>query len=106
MVGARFEVQPDSETGFSLFMPKATGISLGKDAKRGLAVRLAPNQDLTVALEDVERAAGFQRAVLHAGAASEMDIVAVDLHGAVGSGRLVTGDNPILMTFEGLLEAV
>ena len=41
-----------------------------------------------------------------AGAASEMDIVAVDLHGAVGSGRLVTGDNPILMTFEGLLEAV
>ena len=142
MVGARFEVQPDSETGFSLFMPKATGISLGKDAKRGLAVRLAPNQDLTVALEDVGRAAGFQRAVLHggvasligarftdappvegyaaeilvthsnircaddAGAASEMDIVAVDLHGAVGSGRLVTGDNPILMTFEGLLEAV
>jgi hypothetical protein len=41
-----------------------------------------------------------------AGPASELDIAIVDLHGTIRYGRLVAGDNPVLMTFEGVLESV
>jgi hypothetical protein len=139
IAGARFEVTPDPETGFSLFMPKATVAPPPADARPGLAIRLCPNQDLTQALEDAGRRAGFARAVVQggvasiigarfadappiegfatemlvtrgdvrcsAGPASELDIAIVDLHGTIGHGRLVAGDNPVLMTFEGVLES-
>jgi hypothetical protein len=139
IAGARFEVTPDPETGFSLFMPKATGTTPPEGARAGLAIRLCPNQDLTEALEDAGRRAGFVRAVVQggvasiigarfvdappiepfatemlvtrgdvrcaAGPASELDIAIVDLHGTIGHGRLVAGDNPVLMTFEGVLES-
>lgn len=141
MAGARFEVRDDPETGFSLLMPVATGTLIPPDRKAALAIRLAPNQDLTAALENAGRAAGFRRAILHggvasligvrfadapeiagyatevlvrhglvrcapgAGPASEIEVAAVDYLGSIGAGRLVAGDNPVLMTFEGLLEA-
>ena len=37
---------------------------------------------------------------------SELDIAIVDYKGVIAEGRLVPGDNPVLMTFEGLLEKV
>lgn len=139
IVGARFEVHPDAETGFSLFAPVATGRAIPADLRPGVAVRLAPNQDLSEALEGAGRAAGFGRAAIRggvasligarfmdapeiegfatemlvrrgdircsAGPASEIDVAIVDYRGAIGEGRLVPGDNPVLMTFEGVLEA-
>jgi hypothetical protein len=140
IIGARFVVRPDPETGFSLFTPEPTATPL-RDARPGVAIRLAPNQDLTAALEDAGRAAGFRHATVQGGVASligarfldappvdgfatemlvrrgtircapdagppsELDIALVDLHGTIGAGRLVAGDNPVLMTFEGLLES-
>ena len=35
---------------------------------------------------------------------STLDIAIVDLHNTIATGRLTPGDNPVLMTFEGLLE--
>jgi predicted DNA-binding protein with PD1-like motif len=132
IVGARFVVRPDPETGFSLFTPEPTGTSPAPGARPGVAIRLAPNQDLTAALESAARSAGFAHAAVQGGVASiigarfadappvngyatemlvrrgtvmptELDIAIVDLHGTIGTGRLVAGDNPVLMTFEGLL---
>ena len=140
IIGARFEVVADPETGFGLFMPIASGTPLPPGAKPAVALRLAPNQDLVEALERAGAAEGFDRAVLHGGVGSiigarfadgteiasfatellvrgctvrcgeggpstEIDIAIVDLHGNIGGGQLVAGDNPVLMTFEGLLEA-
>ena len=142
IVGARFRVTPDPETGFSLFMPFATGTKPPAHAKPALAVRLAPNQDLIGALEEAGRQAGFRRATVQGGVASvnearfveappilgfatellvrrgaircvagageatEVEVAIVDHTGAIGAGCLVAGDNPVLMTFEGVLEAV
>ncbi len=133
--GARFEVTPDPETGFSLFIPKPTGTKPPAGARPGLAIRLCPDQDLIAALEQAGGQAGFARAVVQGGVASiigarfadappiegfatemlvrrgeigdasELDIAIVDLHGTIGQGRLVAGDNPVLMTFEGVLES-
>ena len=139
IVGARFEVTPDPETGFSLFMPRPTGTAPPPGAQPAVAFRLAPNQELTPALERLGAAAGFRRGGLRGGVASiigarfvdapaiegfatellvrrcevrctggggtEIDIAIVDLHGAIGEGRLTAIDNPVLMTFEGVLEA-
>lgn len=138
IIGARFEVEPDVETGFSLFVPRESGTPIPAAAVAAVAVRLAPNQDLVQALEGVGRAAGFDRAVVQGGVASiigarfadgggvpgfatemlvthglldcsgatgsEVDVVIVDLNGVIGTGRLIVGDNPVLMTFEGLVE--
>lgn len=141
IVGARFVVTPDPETGFSLFMPHATGTLPPARSTPALAVRLAPNQDLVGALEQAGRQAGFRRAVVQggvasinearfvdappilgfatellvrqgaircdaaAGEASMVHAAIVDHTGAIGAGHLVAGDNPVLMTFEGVLEA-
>ena len=139
IAGARFEVHPDPETGFSLFRPIPTGTPPPAGAGKGVALRLAPNQDLTGALEQAGRAAGFAAAQLHGGVASligarfatgpaieafatelavrhghircdpaefeptTLDIAIVDYTGVIATGRLVNGENPVLMTFEGLL---
>lgn len=138
ILGARFEVHPDRETGYGLLVPVPTGRTHPPGAGRGVALRLAPNQELTAALEQAGASAGFARArmaggvgstigarfeaappitgyatellVRHAaircdgaGPATEIDIVVVDLDGAIGEGRLVASDNPVLITFEGLL---
>lgn len=133
LVGARFEVGPDPETGFSLFTPRPTATAPPAGAPRCLALRLAPNQDLVETLEQAAATAGFRRATVQGGVASTIgarftqappiegfatellvrhgvvgddsaiDIAIVDLHGTIGEGRLVRGDNPVLMTFEGVL---
>ena len=142
IVGARFVVTPDPETGFSLFTPHATGTEPPPHARPALAVRLAPNQDLIGTLEEAGRRAGFRRAVVQGGVAStnearfvdappilgfatellvrrsaircavgageatEVEVAIVDHTGIIGAGCLAAGDNPVLMTFEGVLEAV
>lgn len=140
-VGARFEVRPDRETGYSLLTPAATGRAQPPGARPAMALRLAPNQDITAALEHAGARAGFARAevaggvgstigvhfaaapaitgyatellVRHGaircdgtGAPTEIDIAVVDLDGAIGEGRLVAADNPVLITFEGILLSV
>jgi len=142
IVAARFEVRPDPETGFDLFMPVATGTRPPREAMPAVALRLAPNQDLIEALRQAGREAGYRRAVLHggvgsinqarftdapdimgfatemlvrsgsvqcmagAGEATVLEVAIVDYTGAIGSGRLRAGDNAVLMTFEGVLQAV
>ncbi len=138
IIGARFEVHPDRETGYSLLTPVTTERAQPPGARRAVALRLAPNQEITAALEQAGARAGFARAemaggvgstigahfdagppvtgyatellVRHAaiccdgvGSPTEIDIVVVDLDGKIGEGRLVAADNPVLITFEGLL---
>ena len=139
MIGARFEARLDSETGFTLFAPHASGAAVPAGARKALALRLAPNQDLIETLEQAGREAGFARAIVHGGVASiiearfadgsrienfatemlvrdgviqcapetissGLDVAIVDYKGNIAEGRLIRGDNPVLMTFEGLLE--
>ncbi|MCC7281599.1 MAG: hypothetical protein IT556_04395 [Acetobacteraceae bacterium] len=66
--GARFEVVADAETGFHLFEPVA--IEAAPPASNALAIRLRPNQDITLALEAVGRATGFRRAGVPGGVGS------------------------------------
>lgn len=139
LVGARFEVHPDAETGFNLLTPRPTGTAPPPGAIQAVALRLAPNQDLIETLEQVAITNGFDRAIVHGGVASinearfldgpplagfatellvrrgliesaldlrsELDTAIVDLHGTIRTGRLAPGTNPVLMTFEGVLEA-
>ncbi len=49
---------------------------------------------------------GAIRCVAGAGEATEVEVAIVDHTGAIGAGCLIAGDNPVLMTFEGVLEAV
>lgn len=139
IVGARFQVGPDPETGFSLFTPRPTGTPPPASATPAVALRLAPNQDLIQTLESAAASAGFTRAIVQGGVAStiearfdnapplagfatellvrrgtidgtphgasELDIAIVDYLGNIATGRLTRGDNPVLMTFEGLLQA-
>jgi predicted DNA-binding protein with PD1-like motif len=136
LVGARFEAAQDEETGFKLFSPVATGTAPPARAFPGVALRLAPNQDLVRTLEKAAVDARLGRAVVRGGVASTigarfadappisgfatellvthgvignataLDIAIVDLDGHIGQGRVVAGDNPVLMTFEGFLEAI
>ena len=136
LVGARFEATQDEETGFKLFSPVATGTALPARAIPGVALRLAPNQDLVETLQRAAMEARLGRAAVRGGVASTigarfadakpiegfatellvtrgvlgdtsaLDIAIVDLDGTIGQGRVLAGDNPVLMTFEGFLEAV
>ena len=140
IVGARFEVHSDRETGYNLLVPMPTGTPHPPGGLPGIALRLAPNQDLITALEQAGARAGFARAVVEGGVGStiearfaqsppikgfatelfvrrsdircggtgrptELDITIVDLDGSVGKGCLLAADNPVLITFEGLLRA-
>lgn len=136
LVGARFEARQDEETGFKLFSPVATGTAPPARAIPGVALRLAPNQDLVRTLEKAAAAARRGQAAVRGGVASTigarftdappipgfatellvtrgivgdasaLDIAIVDLDFHIGQGRVVAGDNPVLMTFEGFLEAI
>lgn len=140
IIGARFEVHPDAETGFSLLVPRATARPRPAGGSPALALRLAPNQDIVSALEAAGHRASFAQATVIGGVGStigahftaapsiggyatellvrhgliqcdgrstpsELDIVIVDLNGSIGEGRLAALDNPVLITFEGLLQA-
>lgn len=132
--GAEFTVTDDPETGFRLFAPIPAPQLDRPGGHPGLALRLRPNQDITLALETLAQEAGFPRAVLRGGvgsiigaryaeappvepfatemfirdgrigADSQLDITLVDYTGGLSEGRLVRGDNPVLMTFEAVLD--
>ena len=140
LVGARFEVHPDPETGFNLLTPRPTGTPPPVASRPARALRLAPNQDLIEALEHATRQAGFPIATLQGGVGSTnqvrlqepapdlafatellvrkgivrgsrglvsiLDIAVVDLYATIAQGHLIPGDNPVLMTFEGVLETL
>lgn len=137
LLGACFTGRQDDETGFKLFEPVSTMAGVRRpEHRRALALRLRPNQDITLALEAACAERGFAGALLSGGvgstigarfidqpqvdnfatelfvsdglidpggAASALDIALVDLTGALAAGRLVRGDNPILMTLEAAL---
>ena len=129
--GARFEARPDPETGFTLFGPMSCGAT--PEGANALALRLRPNQDLTLALQALAAPLGpctleggvgsvigarweggvgntdrFATELFVTGAriapdAGSVDAALVTLDGDISSGRLVRGDNPVLMTLEGVL---
>lgn len=135
--GAAFRVDPDAETGFSLFGP----VAAPSDPRRATnetahVLRLCPNRDFAGLVEDFCRERGITHARLEGGVGStigalfvdggevvnfatevhvargrvapghdgrpvaELDVGLVDYTGALAEGRLVRGDNPVLMTFE------
>jgi predicted DNA-binding protein with PD1-like motif len=132
--GACFTAVDDPETGFRLFEPVPAPPVERAGGRPGLALRLRPNQDITLALEALAEEAGFGRAVLRGGVgstigaryedraavepfATEMFVTAgriggdgrlavgmVDYTGGISAGRLLRGDNPVLMTFEAVLD--
>ena len=67
--GAGFAATTDDETNFRLFQPYGSGTE-----GRFHALRLRPNQDLTLALEAFCRARGIGRAVLHGGVGSTIGV--------------------------------
>jgi predicted DNA-binding protein with PD1-like motif len=78
--GARFEAVPDPETGFTLFAPVAT--DAGPSEPNALALRLRPNQDLTLALEALAARHGLGRARLCGGVGSTIGVRWADGTGA------------------------
>lgn len=145
LLGAGFEVRADAETAFSLFQPVVDGgvAHLGPaagSAAGALAVRLAPNTDVCLALEALCRAHGIARATVRGGVGStvgavfddgrvvepfvtetlvragriapgadgqlraELDVSLVDHTGGIADGRLARGRNPVLVTFELVLQ--
>ena len=139
--GATFLAEHDPETNFKLFGPVAANLTGDlSEASRAFAMRLRPNQDLSLALEAFCRQHGIRRAHLHGGVGStigacfadgrrvvpfatevavrfgsivagpggtlhtDLDIAMVDYLGGIAEGRLVRGDNPVLMTMELVLE--
>ena len=67
---AGFQVTADAETNFSLFQPQATGLPMLASDKPALAVRLAPNQDVCTALEDLCHQHGMTGAEVKGGVGS------------------------------------
>jgi predicted DNA-binding protein with PD1-like motif len=70
--GARFEARPDPETGFTLFGPVPAGEAPA--APNGIALRLRPNQDLTLALEGLAARYGLGRCGLFGGVGSTIGV--------------------------------
>ncbi len=129
-----FEGLPDEETAFTLFTPRSDGAA-EEAGRRGLFLRLRPNEDVCGALEAAAAAAGLPDAeVLGIGSINEvvfddgrrvschateiaieegrieagrarLDVSVVDIAGAVHRGRLVSGDNPVGVTFELVIAA-
>ena len=60
--GARFDAQPDEETGFSLFTP-ADPVPVF-EGRRGVLCRLRPNQDIATALLAAAEAGGIAQGVV------------------------------------------
>ncbi len=100
--GARFEVQPDEETHFSLFQPEAaTTSSTSASDRTSLAVRLAPNEDVCSAVEAICREYGITQANIHGGVGSTVGAVFEDGHAVepfvtevlIRSGQVVCGSD-------------
>ncbi len=176
--GATFNVMPDSETNFSLFVPTRpqskqtmtmqamqpmepmqamqamqpmqamqataphTSLSGTGLPQRAYALRLSPNVDVCTALENFCAEHQIAQAVIHGGVGStvgavfeddrivepfvtemlirqgsiqtdangqlcaQLDISMVDYKGGISEGRLKRGENPVLVTFELVLQPV
>lgn len=133
---AGFEAVADAETAFTLFSPREFAGSRGPaTGRRGLLLRLRPNEDVCTAVEAAAAQAGLRDGTVHGigsineivfedGAAVRclateiaietgtlkagsvrLDIAAVDIAGAVARGRLRPGDNPVGVTFELVIAA-
>lgn len=78
--GAAFTVCPDSETNFSLFLPLATSESQpsGHEAHDAYALRVAPNEDLSTALETFCQAHQIQHATILGGVGSTVGAIFQD----------------------------
>ena len=139
MNGARFQVVPSPETGFSLFEP----VSSPGSATTGtgpFAMSVRPNEDFCLALEEECRERGISRASVFGGVGSlvgasfddgrdvvpfvtevfiktghvargadgslvaSIEVGLVDHLGGLHEGRLRRGHNPVLVTFELLIE--
>ncbi|MBR0783284.1 PCC domain-containing protein [Bradyrhizobium iriomotense] len=140
--GATFTAEPDPETNFKLFGPVAAASTGARTTSRAFALRLRPNQDFAVCLEDFCRTHGIARAKIHGGVGSTigarfthggvtepfatelaitagaigpgssgtleatLEIALIDYTGGIAEGRLIRGDNPVLMTMELVLEVL
>ncbi len=140
--GAMFAAEPDPETNFKLFGPVPAASTGARTTSRAFALRLRPNQDFAICLEDFCRAQGIARARIHGGVGSTigarfshggvtepfatelavtggtiaagasgaleaaLDVALIDYTGGMAEGRLVRGDNPVLMTMELVLEVL
>ncbi|MCK1365583.1 DUF296 domain-containing protein [Bradyrhizobium sp. 62] len=140
--GAVFTAEPDPETNFKLFGPVAAARTGARTTSRAFALRLRPNQDFALCLEDFCRAQGIARAKIHGGVGSTigalfthggvtepfatelavtagtiavgssgaleaaLDVALIDYTGGLAEGRLIRGDNPVLMTMELVLEVL
>lgn len=78
--GAAFTVCPDAETNFSLFLPVATPMSLSSDSngRHAYALRVAPNEDLSTALEAFCQSHQIQHATIFGGVGSSVGAIFQD----------------------------
>jgi predicted DNA-binding protein with PD1-like motif len=136
--GAAFEVAPDAETNFNLFQVAAIPARPG--GTEVLAVRVRPNQDICLALENLCAEGGIRQGRILGGVGSligavfddgrtvepfvtevfirrgtiepgvegapraELDVGLVAHTGEIAEGRLERGQNPVLITFELVIE--
>lgn len=136
---ATFKGTPDPETNFTLFEPVqlAEG-ALAPSQGRVLLARVRPNEDISLAIEDICARHGIESANVYGiGSLNEvrfidgtrvdshatevliregsvrsaggrprarLSIDVVDMEGAIFSGALVHGDNPVCVTFELVIE--
>ncbi|MBS0560024.1 MAG: DUF296 domain-containing protein [Proteobacteria bacterium] len=135
---ARIAVEPDAETNFPLFRPRAVPAPItGADRARLVVARVRPNQDLGPALAEVCRRHGIARAALRGSLGSligarfadgravddiatevmvlegevtqegaRIEMLVVDMQGAVHRGWLAPEGNPVCITFEAMLEEI
>jgi predicted DNA-binding protein with PD1-like motif len=139
MNGARFQVVPSPETGFSLFEPVSSPGS-ESTGSGSFAMSVRPNEDFCLALEEECRERGITRASVCGGVGSlvgasfddgrevvpfvtevfiktghvalgadrslvaDIEVGLVDHLGGLHEGRLRRGHNPVLVTFELLIE--
>jgi hypothetical protein len=126
----RIDSAADAETNFTLFQPNGGA----RTAALGVVARVKPNEDITLAVEAIARAFRMPDAVIRGslgsligarfpdgevadyatevlvragrvrGGLAELDLVVVDMGGRVHEGRLVRGENPVLITFDIFLE--
>ncbi|WP_315704103.1 MULTISPECIES: PCC domain-containing protein [unclassified Bradyrhizobium] len=139
---AVFIAEADPETNFKLFGPVQVAPSDAETTCRAFALRLRPNQDFAVSLEEFCRAHDINSARICGGVGSTigarfadrsaveafateltvtsgaivpgesgkpeatLEVALVDYTGALSQGRLLRGDNPVLMTMELVLQVL
>jgi predicted DNA-binding protein with PD1-like motif len=139
VLGATFKGIPDPETNFTLFEPvRLEEGAPASTGSRALLAKVRPNQDISLAIEDICRRHGIESANVYGiGSLNEVRFVdgtrvdshatevliregsvrsaggrpqarlsidVVDMEGAIFSGSLVHGDNPVCVTFELVIE--